>query len=137
MYYRTVLIYSGSYYNRFDSLHCCIDIRRINFQIRATLVFPLWLNAKQICDSCKGLIKLIHKEITRLTSNSAIDTEPAWSVDGKKIIFTSDRAGSPQIYEMNIRTKLKRRLTVEGTYNARASFLNKDEIIFDLFWSDK
>ena len=31
---------------------------------------------------------------------------------------------------MNVRTKLKRRLTVEGTYNARASFLNKDEIIF-------
>ena len=59
--------------------------------------------------------------------NLAIDTEPAWSPDGK-IIFTSDRSGSPQIYE-NVRTKLKRRLTTEGNYNARASF-DKNKIIF-------
>ena len=61
------------------------------------------------------LVEIKNKEITRLTSNLAIDTEPAWSVDGKNIIFTSDRAGSPQIYEMNVRTKLKSRLTVDGT----------------------
>ena len=76
------------------------------------------------------IINLKSKKITRLTENLAIDTEPAWSPDGKKIIFTSDRSGSPQIYEINVRSKLKRRLTTEGNYNARASYLDKDDIIF-------
>ena len=76
------------------------------------------------------IINLKSRKITRLTENLAIDTEPAWSPEGKKIIFTSDRSGSPQIYEIDVRTKLKRRLTTEGNYNARASYLDKDEIIF-------
>ena len=76
------------------------------------------------------IINLESRKITRLTDNLAIDTEPAWSPEGKKIIFTSDRSGSPQIYEIDVRTKLKRRLTTEGNYNARASYLDKDEIIF-------
>ena len=75
------------------------------------------------------VIDLKTKKTNRLTENLAIDTEPAWSPDGKKIIFTSDRSGSPQIYEIDIRTKLKRRLTTTGNYNARASYLNKTEII--------
>ena len=76
------------------------------------------------------IINLKSRKITRLTENLAIDTEPAWSPEGKKIIFTSDRSGSPQVYEIDVRTKLKRRLTTEGNYNARASYLDKDEIIF-------
>ena len=76
------------------------------------------------------LVELKTKKVSRLTENMSIDTEPAWSTDGRKIIFTSDRAGSPQIYEIDIRTKIKRRLTTEGNYNARASYLNKNEIVF-------
>ncbi len=38
---------------------------------------------------------------TRLTTNPAGDGEPAWSPDGTKIAFTSDRDGNSQIYVMN------------------------------------
>lgn len=40
--------------------------------------------------------------ITRLTDNSAKDTDPAWSPDGTKIAFVSDRdGGDREIYVMN------------------------------------
>lgn len=36
-----------------------------------------------------------------LTNNAAIDTEPAYSPDGQKIIFSSNREGNYDIYRMN------------------------------------
>jgi TolB protein len=58
--------------------------------------------------------------LTRLTFDPGIDTEPAWSADGTHLYFTSDRAGGPQIYELAISDPNKpRRITFEGTYNAR------------------
>ena len=38
-------------------------------------------------------------------------------------IFTSNRSGSPQIYELNVNNKRIKRLTFEGTYNARGRYL--------------
>jgi TolB protein len=57
-----------------------------------------------------------------LTRDPAIDTEAAWSPDGRDIVFTSDRAGTPQIYRMNASGGSAERLTFEGDYNARASY---------------
>jgi Tol biopolymer transport system component len=39
--------------------------------------------------------------LTRLTNGVANDVRPAWSPDGKRIAFASDRDGAPQIYVMN------------------------------------
>ena len=53
--------------------------------------------------------------------------------DGKKILFTSGRSGSPQLYEIDLlkfNTKPKR-LTFDGSYNAKASYLPRNEgIVF-------
>jgi TolB protein len=58
--------------------------------------------------------------LRRLTNGAAIDTEPAWTPDGRSIIFTSDRGGSAQIYRVPARGGKAERLTFEGKYNAGA-----------------
>ncbi len=60
--------------------------------------------------------------LQRITRNRAIDTEPFWSPDGAGLAFTSDRGGSPQIYEVALRDGSTRRLTFEGQYNARPRY---------------
>ena len=57
--------------------------------------------------------------LTRLTSGSAIDTEPAWSLDGRQIYFTSDATGGPQVYRVAAGGGSAQRVTFEGSYNAR------------------
>ncbi|MEP6508298.1 MAG: DPP IV N-terminal domain-containing protein, partial [Gemmatimonadales bacterium] len=39
--------------------------------------------------------------VVRLTNNPGVDTDPAWSPDGKRIAFVSDRDGGSNIYVMN------------------------------------
>ena len=50
----------------------------------------------------------------------AIDTEPQWMPDGQSIVFTSNRGGQPQIYQVDLNSNKVKRLTFDGTYNARA-----------------
>ena len=65
------------------------------------------------------LVPVIGSGETRLTQRRSIDTEPAWSRDGKTIYFTSDRGGAPQIYEVPVSGGVVSRVTFEGRYNAR------------------
>ena len=79
------------------------------------------------------ILRLRDKTLTRMTNQFAIDTESSWSPKGNKILFTSGRSGSPQIYELDLR-KLNpkaKRISFEGTYNAKASYLpNEEGVIF-------
>jgi dipeptidyl aminopeptidase/acylaminoacyl peptidase len=43
-------------------------------------------------------VSLAQGGIERLTSDPADDWQPAWSLDGRQLLFTSDRAGVPQIF---------------------------------------
>jgi TolB protein len=66
-------------------------------------------------------LDLSNQVLRRITENSAIDTEPVWSADGESIYFTSDRAGSPQVYRVTAEPGNRaQRITFEGTYNTRA-----------------
>ena len=67
-------------------------------------------------------MNLLTKSLKRITQNNGIDTEPIWSPDGKKLAFTSDRSGSPQIYEVAIKNGKAKRLSFEGAYNARPRY---------------
>ena len=79
------------------------------------------------------ILRLRDKTLTRMTNQFAIDTESSWSPKGNKILFTSGRSGSPQIYELDLRrlNAKAKRITFEGSYNAKASYLpNEEGIIF-------
>ena len=79
------------------------------------------------------ILNLKNKNLTRLTNHYSIDTESSWSPNGSKIMFTSGRSGSPQLYEINLRKSNSKpnRITFEGNYNAKGSYLNNgDGIIF-------
>lgn len=65
------------------------------------------------------VMDLASKEVTRLTTDRAIDTEGSWSPDGKQIYFTSDRSGGPQVYRVGASGGSPERVSFEGSYNAR------------------
>jgi TolB protein len=60
--------------------------------------------------------------LTRLTKDRYIDVGPAWSPDGQKLAFVSDRTGAPQLYVMNADGSGVRRLTFDGSYNTSPSW---------------
>jgi TolB protein len=79
------------------------------------------------------ILDLKNQNLTRLTNHYAIDTESSWSPNGSKIMFTSGRSGSPQLYEINLRkfSSKPKRITFEGNYNAKGSYLSSGEgIVF-------
>jgi TolB protein len=67
------------------------------------------------------LLDLGTGQLTRLTDDPAVDTEAAWGPDDKSIYFTSDRAGGPQIYKLDVAQHQRvERITFGSSYNARA-----------------
>jgi len=63
-------------------------------------------------------------QLTRVTTSSAIDTEPAWS-GTNSLVFTSNRGGSPQLYRVSASGGSAQRLTFDGKYNSAADIANK------------
>ena len=47
----------------------------------------------------------------RLTDDAAVEMDPAWSPDGSKLSYSSDRAGSMDIYVRDMKTGKERQLT--------------------------
>ncbi|MDX1403804.1 MAG: Tol-Pal system beta propeller repeat protein TolB [Woeseiaceae bacterium] len=66
-----------------------------------------------------NVLDLATRQVERLTTNRAIDTEGSWSPDGRHIYFTSDRSGGPQVYRIPANGGNAERITFEGSYNAR------------------
>jgi len=69
------------------------------------------------------------RQLRRIVKHYAVDTEPAWSPDGKTIVFTSDRGGSPQLYRISANAGKAKRISFEGDYNAAADFSPDGKLI--------
>jgi hypothetical protein len=70
------------------------------------------------------IIDLVKGLKTRLTFDKAVDRNPVWSPDGKRIVFSSNRAGKFDLYWKN----------VNGA-TAEELLLKSDEAKFALDWS--
>ena len=65
------------------------------------------------------VLNLHTHQFTRITHTPAINTGATWAPDGRALYFTSDRAGSPQIYRKSLTPgSLPRRITFTDGYNA-------------------
>lgn len=63
--------------------------------------------------------------------NMLFEVEASWAPDGKEIVFSSARTGHPMIYIANLDTKIARRVTFAGTYNATPAWSPKgNKILF-------
>lgn len=63
--------------------------------------------------------------------NLLFEVEASWAPDGKEIVFSSARTGHPMIYIANLETKIARRVTFAGTYNATPAWSPKgNKILF-------
>jgi TolB protein len=89
-------------------------------------------------------ITLEGDDLTRVTkaARMTMNVEPAISPDGKKVAFSSDRAGNPMIYVMDIDGSNVKRITFAGKYNSspafspdgkRLAFAGRDKDHFDIF----
>lgn len=63
------------------------------------------------------VIDLASNSKRRLTDNLAIDTQPSWYPDGTRLVFTSNRSGKPQVYEISANGGQASRLTFDGKEN--------------------
>ena len=61
------------------------------------------------------------QHLTQVTNHFGIDTEPTWSPDGTGLVFTSDRGGRPQIYQVAASGGRANRISFQGSYNASPS----------------
>ena len=69
--------------------------------------------------------------IINLTNNPANDYSPAYSFDGSKIVFASNRDGNSEIYIMNQNGSNPTRLTTSAAYNSDPAFSpNGTKIVF-------
>jgi TolB protein len=65
------------------------------------------------------VLDLARDELQRVTRSGGIDTSPSWTPDGDRLVFTSDRAGGPQLYIAGADGSARaERLTFDGGYNA-------------------
>jgi TolB protein len=54
------------------------------------------------------------RNVVSLTDNASSDADPAWSPDGQRIAFTSNRFGNGDVFVMNLDGSGVRRLTTFG-----------------------
>lgn len=101
---------------------------------------PLWLrnvaispDGSTIAFTYKGNIFTVPVkggEARQLTSGSSYNTTPVWSPDGSKIAFGSDREGSMDVFVVNSRGGVPKRLTTNSGNETPLTFKDNNHVLF-------
>ena len=101
---------------------------------------PLWLrnvaispDGSTIAFTYKGNIFTVPAkggDARQLTSGGSYNTAPVWSPDGKNIAFGSDREGSMDVYVVNSRGGVPKRLTTNSGNETPLGFKDNNHILF-------
>ena len=67
----------------------------------------------------------------KLTKHWSDDISPSRSPDGKKIVFVSDRSGTPQVYIKDLLTDSEERITFDFSEGTSPVWSNLNKIAFD------
>ncbi len=67
--------------------------------------------------------------VRRLTTARSIEVSPAFSPDGRRLAFVSDRTGQPQIYVLDLENGAERRLTNSGSYNTNPAWSPTADVV--------
>lgn len=101
---------------------------------------PLWLrdaaispDGKEIAFTYKGDIFVVPTGgglARQVTSNKAYDSKPVWTPDAKRIVFSSTREGSPDIFITSARGGRVKRLTTHSGTETPLAFDNNGRLVF-------
>lgn len=102
---------------------------------------PRWImkpaispDGKTIAFSYKGEIFTVPSSggmAFQITSNSAYDSNPVWTPDGKRIVFLSNREGSDDIFITSANGGVPTRLTTHSGNETPLTFLNDSILLFN------
>ncbi len=90
-------------------------------------------DATQIAFSYQGdiwTVPSIGGKATRLTIHEGYDSNPQWSPDGKKILFSSNRNGNNDLYTIDLGGQNLTRLTFHSASDNEGNWKNDNEIYF-------
>ena len=78
----------------------------------------LYLGRSERADFAMRVMNADGSSPTRLTRNNAADYSPAWSPDGERLAFVSDRDGQNEIYVMNADGSHQTQMTFDQDLNS-------------------
>lgn len=116
-------------------LSICLFLSSIIFpQDKALLLYPSMNNdGSMMAFSFQGDIWTVPSsggKALRLTEHEGIETNSAWSPDGKTIAFNSSRFGNSDIYSVNVNGGVPKRLTYHSANDAVSSWSKSGRIYF-------
>ncbi len=101
---------------------------------------PLWLrnvaispDGSTIAFTYKGNVFTVPSkggDARQLTSGGSYNTSPVWSPDGSKIAFGSDREGSMDVFVVNSRGGVPKRLTTNSGGETPLAFKDNEHVLF-------
>ena len=93
------------------------------FPVRGVVSPSVSPDGRQVAFSALGdlWVHTVGGGVERVTDDRWVETDPAWSPDGSRIVFSSDRAGTLDLYLWHVRDGNIERLT-EGTGAALAAW---------------